>query len=648
MACTFNVTDNGTVVVAEDKINLFQQAYNKTGDRQQAIDIVATSLDENFIEAPTLNNVLDFVARENKSQQSLSAQQTTDLKNSLISLNISSIEQFQDSLHKAFYKGNIFNPTQSSLINSGLYTPYEVRNILNDVALQEQIKNAVERLNNTEIEVPQYDNYNPQTLVKTSTLNSFGKLSVINPFLVEQTIVNTLGDPLSRNEFDDKLAELEYPVENVEQTYSEMQRYSRIEQYPSTPIPDTFSALTLAVKDDVSPDVISAIQTLLNVSDNVAEQNESDVNALLTAVENGLIAVGIDVVGLQGSNVDKPFLRTLQAYLLNPSVANTHSLVSEYNRFFQINSTPKERVLKLDKSKNYVYSEINKPEDLFLTEDNLIKAGNKLFIKVRRIPVEQLKQITGIENADYLSAQIENIENTELAEEIALLKTYFGVPMSVIDEIEIANAELFEGRQQYLENDFVAYFQIAALKEKQRNSQQWNNFYSNFEINSRGMNLKNTDPITLDTVNTWIEEINPTIANNLKQYSLISKQLPILGNQEIEETEMRTIAVNNPMAIQKLNKESFRVDDENVVVRGADADFIRIGNRAYEATETKNGLTLYTQLPNPQSDYIQYKNNKPNTSIDLQNYVYLQYQPEQFVKLKTALPSIVEQNFDCI
>lgn len=637
MACTFTYNNRGEIIAVKNEdgtpSKLFQDALNRFGDRQKAIDIVAASLDENFLGEPSLQNVLNFVARENRNQNNLTSQQNQDLKNSLISLNFNMVEEFTDKLQQAFYNGEIFTPTETSLTNSGLYSPYEVQTILNDVELQENIKNAIEALNNTDIEAPQYDNFT--NVQKLDEFNSFGKLTVVNPYITEQVVVDALGGVQTQNEFDDRLSELEYPTD---MTFEQAQEYSKIPHYPPIPTTDTYSAITLGVKAEIPNSVTSALNTLINTPDAIADNNEQHISTLLKTVETGLASVGMDVLGIQN---DKPLLRSLQAFLLNPTEANTGSLVAEYNRFFEINDSPKEYTLKLPKNRNYVFSDINKAEDLLLVEDGLIKADENLYIKVRRIPIEELRQIVGEVSED---TEIINVENSEYLEELKLLKTYFGVPMNVNTLAQVVDSSQVTRSNEYLQNDFIADFQIAALKEKQKNSDKWRNFYSNFEINQRGINLKNNDPLTIDTINTYIDSTNPT----LKQYSIISKQLPILGEYENSEVSERISAANNPLTVDKLRQESFRIDNETIVVKDANEQFVRVGKRVYESLETQNGLTLYKQLPEANSDYVNYEIKPPTSNINLRDYDYLRNQVEGFTSIKKGKENIIQENFNCI
>jgi len=680
MTC-FLKGNNGILSVRDSSgapSQLFEEALNEFGDEQKAVDLVAITLTDDFQEIvgdnPTLRQAVDYIAAQNKNTQSLTPQQSQDLRNSLISLSaVTDLEGMQLKLQQAFYKGNIFNPTEASLANSGLYTPYERTSILNDTELQLRIKSAVEALNNSDlenIEIPQFD-----SVEKMEVVNSFGKLTVLNPYVVQADVINKLAAPESIEQFEDALAQLDYQNIQREGLYEEMQQYVRAQELDINLQPrlevDIYSAITLGMKVETNPVLRDSINTLLATPKEVIDANTEAVKTLLTTVENNLVNQGLDVVGLSEAEVNKPFLTAIQAFLLNPSIENTQTLTAAYNEQFDITATPKTLAIKPKyiAPRNYVYSKTEKAEDLSLVENNLLKVEEGTYIRVRRQPLDSLYEVvrsypekyTG-ELEQYVGERISelNLDNAENAEELILMKMYFDAPLSIPQTVDTAaeqiNNELFEGNQEYLTGDFIADFNITAIKEKQKNSPQWNNFYSNFEINSEGINLKNDDPLTVLNLNEWMGSINQKIANNLQQYSLISKQLPNLIQSQ-EETltskdSTRALAINYPQTVAKLSSESNRITDEVIIVKNATEDFVRVGEDVYEAIETKGELTLFNILPKNNSEYKAYKATQPKTDVNLQNYTYLQPIIESAYNQKNKLKSterekIRQESFNC-
>lgn len=687
MACIFIKKEGEIISVRKpdgSPSQLFQEALDYTGDRQKAIDLVAITQTEDFEEVvsyntqePSLQTVLDYVARENTNKKTLSAQQNQDLRNSLLSLNIGDTELFTEKLNKAYYKDYLFSPTQSSLTDSGIYTPYEVQNILSDISLQERIKSSLDALNNSEIEA--YDIDVANTLEGTNEINSFGKITTLNPYVVQADIINTLAAPSTQQELNDKMAELPYPNflenSNPEQIYRDMREYVKAESWQdndgviqSSVVDDTVSKINLGMKSETSARTLSDIETILNLPQFATEQNSENIETVLKDLEISLAEQGLDVIGIS-ERIDDPslksFLGSLRNFLIN---FNLQNFISIYNDFFGKDISLKTIALKpKNGDRNYVILNTNKAEDTLLIENGLLKVDENTYIKIRRQPIEQLYNILYSYQTEYRTIEdyrayieqqtglLDNVENPDNAEELFLMKSYFNLPLNITTEIdtlqEAINEDSFDGKMDYLTGDFIADFNIESLKQKQKNSLQWQSFYSNFEINNKGINLINNDPITINNLNQWIEEINPSMGKNLKQYSIISKQLPVLGGQDIEvltsrDTE-RTIAINYPQTIDKITGDSYRIDDNTIISRNISDSFVRVGNDVYEGVEVRGNLTMYAKLPSNSSDYKTYKASQPKTKLELRDYSYLEVIPDKWMGSKKQNENIIKENFDC-
>lgn len=684
MSCTFRTDKNGEIISVRTKSGkssqLYKQALNYTGDKQQAIDIVAITQSADFQdsvvyigEEPSLEQVLKYSAQTNGNQNELSPQQSQDLMNSLYGLNISSIEEFQNKVNTAFYKDGLFAPTQKSLQDSGIYTAYEARNIINDIELQKKIKNAVEGLNNTDYSEVEVESFTGQ-VEKGNIFNSFGKLSVLNPYIVADDIVQTLGAPQTRQEFDDNLNKIEYPIflqnANSEELYQEMQQYVRAEEMTDVNgvITNTTTSILPALELGVDTAELNSanIDSILSIPQPVIEQNYQEVRIVLEQVEKDMANAGVDVIGLK-DNADNPnlktFLQTLSDFTHIPSVENTQIFTEAYAEFFGQPIVSKTQVLKnLSTNRNYVTLETNKAEDTLLIEKNLLKVEDGVYMKVRRQSVDELyrilntfpgKEITP-EQVEINAAQIENIANADNAEELYLMKRYFETPLNFPVETDVAqeevNNEIYESSKV---DEFIPEFQKEALNQKLKNSEQWNNFYSNFEINNRGINLINTDPITLNNLNSWIDVIKPSIARDLKQYSLISRQLPILGEQEIDADysitsldSQRALAVNYPLSVSEVVDDNFRITEDVIILKNATEPLVRIGEEVYETVQAKGNLGMYAKLPTYNNTYKQYKVPQPTTELNLQDYTYLETAGETIKTKKKE--EIIKESFDCV
>jgi len=680
MACNFVIANNEVVDVRTDSnkpSKLYRAALSKFEDKQQAINLVAVTKTDDFQanvvyngEEPSLTSVLEYIGRQNGNQLPLSAQQIQDFKNSLIGLPINSVEEFRDDLTKAFYSGEIFNPTAAKLRSSGLYNEFEIQNIIGNINLQLRIKSSIEALNNTDLDEMSFENYfdvqtNPE---KLNEINSFGKQVTANPYIVAKTAIDSLAAPKSEAEYYSNLSDLEYQTSI---SYLEAQRYVRAQELDSELNPalanNTAQLIPQTKQADTSNNIIANIQLIRSIPEAVAEQNPENIRTLLSAVEVGLASEGLDVIGIKDRGNDptlKDFLTELEQFLLIPSIENTVSFSAAYNEFFTVDTSEVSRALRVrDKDKTYVYSETSLPEQQVYTEKSLLKVAPNTYIKVRKQPLEDLyatmfsySTIPTIEEfKNYVQAQSAQLNSSENAEEFTLMKMYFNAPLVVEERVQ-PQQQTFTGNQEYLQNEFISDFYAESLKQKLTNSPQYKNFYSQFKINERGLYLVNTDTITVDTVNTWLGEIKAGIANNLKQYSLISKQLPELGqvDEDIEIFEdKRTTAVNYPLSIPKLTNENYRIDEDNIIVKNSESEFVRVGMDVYENTETKGTLTLYSKLPASDLNYNLQNVESPKTKLKLEDYTYLETLPNKWITDRKYISAqeqqkINEENFNCL
>jgi len=202
----------------------------------------------------------------------------------------------------------------------------------------------------------------------------------------------------------------------------------------------------------------------------------------------------------------------------------------------------------------------------------------------------------------------------------------------------------FTGNYNYLTEDYVSDFYIEQLKEKQKNSAKYRNFYKNFEVNEKGINLLNTDDITMQQIEIYADD-------NLRQYSLISKQMPNLKVDDINENQ-RDLTVNNPQTLENYKKDLFRVNDNTIILKDNIETFVKVNGEIYENVETDSNLSVFAKIETPTSDYYQYNIKQPKTNIKLSDYNYLATQEELFTSPKKYLKQeeknqIKENDFNC-
>lgn len=214
--------------------------------------------------------------------------------------------------------------------------------------------------------------------------------------------------------------------------------------------------------------------------------------------------------------------------------------------------------------------------------------------------------------------------------------------------INVENTSGFNGDFNYLTTEFVSDFYIKMLKEREKNSEIYKNFYSNFDVNEKGIYLKNDDSITMSQIKEYAEE-------DLKQYSIISKQMPLLIEQEIQESTKqvrRDNIINNPQKLNRYNGQFHKLNENNIILQNSEEEFVKVGGEIYEAIDSYNNLVLYSRLESNVGEYYNLNNEAPKTNIKIEEYVYLSNSPEKFISDKKYLSKkdkekINQENFDC-
>ena len=287
--------------------------------------------------------------------------------------------------------------------------------------------------------------------------------------------------------------------------------------------------------------------------------------------------------------------------------------------------------------------------------NNKIKAGISEYQAVREVLIEEYNNLSdrlnslrqdvglpsqelGIEDVDVEAIQEQFDTQVKVASSIeyVLPQEPIETVVEVADEVyikkektSVKNSVNFTGNYKYLTTDFVSDFWAKALKEKLKNSNKWKNFYSNFDINEKGIYLLNDDALTLQKINLYADE-------NLKNYSIISKQLPNLS-EEKEVLDSKQVRRDSDYA-KDFKGNLHRLSDDEIILKNNTEEFIKVGKRKFESIQTIGNLSLFKALDvNTNSNYYAVNTKQPTTKTDLNKSSYLEDRPEQFIKVSKYL-----------
>lgn len=132
--------------------------------------------------------------------------------------------------------------------------------------------------------------------------------------------------------------------------------------------------------------------------------------------------------------------------------------------------------------------------------------------------------------------------------------------------------------------------------------------------------------------------------------------MPLLTEQEIQsETKQvrRDAILNSPQNLEKYQGQYHKLNDNSLILKNSGEEFIKVGGNIFEAVDTDGNLTLYSRLNSMVGEYYTFENEAPKTNVKIEDYSYLNTQPEKFLNeksylSKSAKEKINRENFDCI
>lgn len=306
--------------VGENKASdLFIFAYSKIS--------YFKSLDENG--EPSVNKVLELATKQNASKKTLMIAEQVDMQ--IQFPNYQNSTELLADFENAFYDSGQFAPTKKTLTKS-LYSAFEAENLLSDLTLLSQVKDSIERLKNTKnVEYTM----SVESKYKSSDLNIFGKFKTLNPYILEQDLIEKFGG-IESDEVEDK---------------------SITTDYKRIPVIDENG--NAIINKVIYPNAVKLIEDL----DNITEEK--------------LFDFGIDASKIK--------TEVIMDFLQNPSEENTARVNKD--------APQREKVIKTDKQdRDLVFLETTKTEEQLFEEQSLIQTEiENVYHKVEKVEEEELR-----------------------------------------------------------------------------------------------------------------------------------------------------------------------------------------------------------------------------------------------------------------
>jgi len=637
---------------------------------------------------PSIEDIINYATQQ---EEVLSVQDEIDLSNAMGSLGLTHYGQVQTIMESNLFKDGVLVFTEKNLKNSGLYNAYEINYILNSIEAQNNIRRTLQALKTTENK--EISAVNSNFIIPTSKINILGKQEILNPFTVEQEVIKAIAgkdlnislddipyDSIKNRYKKDKLfkEELDNIAKNNRNVQAKKIEDGRLVDKTTNNNKELFKkTIDFSKEATLSP----GVYYLFGISPEVWRASPNEIYNLLKDINDKAAKSGIDMQDLEDKVYTKSqgeilsFLGEFTNLLDSPSDENMNSFTAKYSSFFNVVDEPiTETVVTKDDTNIHLDTDLSEYElfnkyGLIKEKGNIYKevtpldtlesAYEVLFTNKDKLPygietIEDLKDYVNKTTAEYETEDF-NINQEDL-ENLILHKMYFGSPLKFYkptDRYGRTRVSEFKTDYKYMTEEYPSDFYKEYLAEKRAGSEEFKNFYSNFSIGERGITLKNSDPITLNTIKMYSGEA-------FEQYNLVSKYLgmPIEENIDsilIEEMQYnREYAISNPSSVKKLKGDFIVISDKTIAVRNEVESIIKTPTGLYEIDYQSGDVMFYNKLPEGNPNYNSYGEHKAKTfsDVDVTKYSEMEITPESFIKAKNyytkkELDKINEENFNC-
>jgi len=530
----------------------------------------------------------------------------------------------------------------------------------------------------------------------TTKVNSLGLYESTNPFLQEKEVVQLLGGIKDRSLFEDKLetSDLENLKSNyfedptfAEEFFEEMSVLNRIREFKITDgklsrknNSETKALLEETLIVGVENGLNESITYLETLPEDIWQNNSEDIVTLLEDIREKAVGIGLNLNGLEDSYINKTknevisLLNSVKNVNLQPNNLRLEELTSLYDEFFQSDKSGVNQIELLPKEhreKSLIYLKSDLSEYELFNNHSLLRVRDNVYQKVDKdgTSLETLTQALTIDNAaKFIEKGVTNLEtpnfsvDNEVLQKMFAFKIYFNLEInnqqSISEDTQLKEYSNFTGNLEYLQTDFVADFNKNSVKELQKESESYTNFYTHFKITNKGIELNNTDPISMEQIKDYLNsnEINEKTKENLLQYSIVSKSLDLsslLETNSIVKTEefYRDFYTNNPIQAPKAVGQYSVINESTIAAKG-NPKFIRTPKGVFEAVTEVGGQSIYKKLPESNTDFNQFNIEQPELNLDLSKFNHLQTAPSKVVKAKNyysnkELAEIDNQFFNC-
>lgn len=578
------------------------------------------------------------------------------------------------------YNEGIFQVTQKSLSDTGLFSQDEIIEVLYSFDKQQALKAFVETFEG--LDVGRVEDFR----VEEQSYNRIGMKPLRNPEMVQEDVVRRLqGVPI----FDLELAIEALPYPSVVQAYKDNEGFRRhldhlvmdskvvsIEEDPSITLERLYNTMDIEALEDVSKTVRRISD--LNDKNFIVEEFETIIDDLIVAG----VEIDFDEANIRSKSVQqlKAFSQALQDFVQSPTDATARVFSEMVDEFSEVQEDKVVTLLNRDVSK-FRFFDSNKDEIQAFEQNSLIRHADNVYQKVdNKYNLEQLyeylyqKVIRTYDASKIPSAEgsyeklidpvnkavvMEDIktmvrDNTrylpftdiETQEKITVYKMFYNAPIEGRNTSSVAQPI---ANQEYLEGQFISDFNKEKLSEKRDDTELYNNFYKHFKVDHKGIRLNYQNDFSIATV---LANAPDGILGNLLDYSKISKHLDLGQTMDIDPINAdRLKAQQYPETVKKLDQD-YQIAEIDEVITEETEEFINIRGEVYEKVLSYKDKNLYKKLPKEGTVFSNTNTQKPISGKSPSYLKEFVTTKENTVKskqylTKQELADINQKHFEC-